>query len=219
MTLHVAADVTVPDDTTLGVNVVLHPGVVLGRGCTVQDGAVLGKPRLPGVRAGLDAAPATVLEDGASVGAGAIVVAGAVIRAGATVGDHALVREGVDLGPGSIIGHGGAIGPGVPIGAGCRLQNNAVVAPGTIVEDDVFAGPNLTITNDPRIGRGAPEELRGAALRRGCRIGAMVVLLPGVEIGAGATVAAGALVTRDVPPGALVMGSPARVVPGRDGAV
>ena len=56
-------------------------------------------------------------------------------------------------------------------------------------------------------------ELRGPVLRRGCRIGAGAVLLPGVEIGADAFVAAGAVVTRDVPPGALVVGVPARVVP------
>jgi acetyltransferase-like isoleucine patch superfamily enzyme len=70
----------------------------------------------------------------------------------------------------------------------------------------------VVLTNDPTAGR-RPEgmELRGATLRRGCRIGAGAVLLPGIEVGEEAFVAAGAVVTVDVPAGALVMGVPARV--------
>jgi acetyltransferase-like isoleucine patch superfamily enzyme len=71
----------------------------------------------------------------------------------------------------------------------------------------------VILTNDPTAGRRPPDmDLRGPTLRRGCRIGGGAVLLPGVEVGAEAFVGAGAVVTRDVPPGALVMGVPARVV-------
>jgi acetyltransferase-like isoleucine patch superfamily enzyme len=69
------------------------------------------------------------------------------------------------------------------------------------------------LTNDPTAGQRPPDmELRGPTLRRGCRIGAAAVLLPGVEVGEDAFVAAGAVVTRDVPAGALVMGVPARIM-------
>jgi acetyltransferase-like isoleucine patch superfamily enzyme len=84
---------------------------------------------------------------------------------------------------------------------------------GSIVEDDVFLGPGVVTTNDDAMGRhprGAP--LRGPVFRRACRVGGGVVLVPGVEIGEEAFVAAGALVTRDVPARAVVMGVPARVV-------
>ena len=91
------------------------------------------------------------------------------------------------------------------------MQTGAYVTAWSIVEDDVFIAPNVTVTNDPTAGRRPPDmELRGATLRRGCRIGAGAVLLPGVEVGEDAFVAAGAVVTQDVPPGVLVVGVPAR---------
>jgi acetyltransferase-like isoleucine patch superfamily enzyme len=83
----------------------------------------------------------------------------------------------------------------------------------SVVEDDVFIGPGVTTTNDDTMGRherGA--SLAGPTLRRACRIGGGAVLTPGVEIGAEAFVAAGAVVTRDVASRAVVMGVPARVV-------
>ena len=94
-----------------------------------------------------------------------------------------------------------------------RVQTNVYLTAFTVVEDDVFIGPGATTTNDDTMGRhpaGAP--LRGAILRRACRIGGGAVLTPGVEIGEEAFVAAGALVTGDVPARAVVMGVPARVV-------
>jgi acetyltransferase-like isoleucine patch superfamily enzyme len=101
----------------------------------------------------------------------------------------------------------------VSLGARVRLQTNVYVTAFSVVEDDVFVGPGATTTNDDTIARhAAGESLRGAILRRACRIGGGAVLTPGVEIGEEAFVAAGALVTRDVPPRAVVMGVPAQVV-------
>jgi acetyltransferase-like isoleucine patch superfamily enzyme len=81
------------------------------------------------------------------------------------------------------------------------------------VEDDVFVGPCAMTTNDDTMARlSQGTALRGATLRRACRIGGGAVLLPGVEIGEEAFVAAGAVVTSDVPARKVVMGVPARVV-------
>ena len=82
-----------------------------------------------------------------------------------------------------------------------------------MIEEDVFVGPGVTTTNDSTMSRHAPgEPLAGPTLRRACRVGGGVVLCPGVELGEEAFVAAGAVVTRDVPARAVVMGVPARVV-------
>ena len=81
----------------------------------------------------------------------------------------------------------------------------------SIVEDEVEIGAGVVTTNDDTIGRRPPDlPLAGARLRRGCRVGERAVLVPGVEVGAGATVAPDAIVTRDVPPGVTVAGAPAR---------
>ena len=94
-----------------------------------------------------------------------------------------------------------------------RVQTGVYLTAYSVVEDDVFVGPGATTTNDSTMSRHAPEyALEGAVLRRACRIGGGAILTPGVEVGEEAFVAAGAVVTRDVPPRAVVMGVPARVV-------
>lgn len=197
----------------IGQFVVIHPGVSLGDACVVQDGAVVGKEPILGPLSRAAGLPAgtTVLEDGCSIGCGAVLVRGCHIGAGAVIGDHALIREGAHVGAGSVIGHGGAVGAGVLVGRHVRIQNNVVLAPGTVIEDDVLCGPNVTTTDDAFDGR-REDGLRTTILRRGCRVAAGVILLPGVEIGTGAVVGAGSVVTRPVPPHTLAVGSPARVV-------
>jgi acetyltransferase-like isoleucine patch superfamily enzyme len=129
------------------------------------------------------------------------------------VGDQAYVRERALVGPGSVIGRGSVVDNDVSVGARVSVQTNVYLTAYSVVEDDVFVGPCAITSNDDTMSRHGPEyQLRGARLRRACRIGAGSVLVPGVEVGEEAFVAAGAVVTRDVPPGAVVMGVPARVV-------
>jgi acetyltransferase-like isoleucine patch superfamily enzyme len=99
------------------------------------------------------------------------------------------------------------------VGARVRVQTGVYLTAFTLVEDDVFVGPGALTTNDSTMARhGTEAPLGGAILRRACRVGAGALLTPGVEIGEEAYVAAGALITRDVPPRGVVMGAPARVV-------
>ena len=188
---------------------------MVGEGVRIQDGAVLGKPLALGPRstASRDAPPGLEVAEGAIICAGAVVVAGARVGVGAVVGDQAHVRERALVGEGSVVGRGSAVDNDVTIGARVRIQTNCYITAFSAIENDVFVGPGVTLTNDDTMARHGPDyALRGATLRRACRVGGGVVLCPGVEVGEEAFVAAGAVVVRDVPARAVVMGVPAREV-------
>ena len=114
------------------------------------------------------------------------------------------------IGADTVVGRGSAVDNDVIVGARVRIQTGVYLAAYSSVEDDVFIGPCAMTTNDQTMARPG-DDLRGATMRRACRIGCGAVLLPGVEIGEDSFVAAAAVVTRDVPPRTVVMGSPARV--------
>jgi acetyltransferase-like isoleucine patch superfamily enzyme len=204
---------TIGEGVSFGANVVVHDGVVLGDGVRVQDGVVLGKPAVlaPGSAAAGREAPALVVGEGAAICAQAIVFAGASIGPGAIVGDQSYVRERAVIGERTVVGRGSCVDNDVTVGARVKIQTNVYLTAFSVVEDDVFLGPCAMTTNDQTMARPG-EDLRGAILRRACRVGGGAVLLPGVEVGEEAFVAAGAVVTTAVPPRAVVMGVPARVV-------
>ena len=207
--------VELPEDAVLGGNVVIHAETLIGAGVRLGDNCVIGKPATLSARStapGGDPGIAS-LGNGVSVGAGAVVLAGAQIADGCVVADQAHVRERVELGPDSVVGRGASIENDVRLGARVKLQTGAYITAWSVVEDDVFVAPGVVLTNDPTAGRrGDNQELRGAVLRRACRVGGGAVLLPGVEVGEEAFVGAGAVVTRDVAPRTLVVGVPARAV-------
>lgn len=204
----------VGDGVAFGSGVVVHPGVTIGAGCVVEDHVVLGKPpRLAGRSSAKGEVGRLLLGERVTVCAGATVLAGATIGDGAIVGDQAFVRERTSVGPESVVGRGSAIDNDVVVGARVRIQTGVYMTAFSVIEDDVFVGPCAMTTNDDTMARhGGDYKLRGATLRRACRVGGGVVLTPGVEVGEEAFVAAGALVTRNVRARAVVMGVPARVV-------
>jgi acetyltransferase-like isoleucine patch superfamily enzyme len=148
------------------------------------------------------------------------VYAGARIGSGAIIGDQTQVRERSVVGPRSVVGRGSTVDFGARVGARVLIQTGVYVTGGSVVEDDVFLGPGVVTTNDHTMGRHPRgEALAGPVFRRACRVGGGAVLVPGVEIGAEAFVAAGAVVTRDVGEREVVIGVPARVlrrVPDKD---
>jgi UDP-2-acetamido-3-amino-2,3-dideoxy-glucuronate N-acetyltransferase len=206
--------VEIGEGVCFGAYVVVHAGTVIGAGCTIEDHVVLGKgPQLaPGSSAEGEAGRLR-LGEGVKVCCGAVVFAGAEIGEGSIIGDQSYVRERSRIGAGSVIGRGSVVDNDVRVGARVRVQTSVYLTAFTVVEDDVFVGPGASTTNDDTMNRhGEETPLRGATLRRACRVGGSVVLTPGVEIGEEAFVAAAAVVTRDVPPRAVAMGVPARVV-------
>jgi len=205
---------TLPQSADVGAHVVIHDGTQVGELARIQDGAVLGKPVVLGARskAPRDAPPPLRLGEGVTVGAGAVIAAGAVLGDRVLIGDQAHVRERATIGDGSLVGRGSAVDNDVVIGSGVRIQTGCYLTAFTVVEDDVFVAPGVTTLNDRTAGRRPEgEPLRGPVLRRGCRVGGAAVVLPGVVIGEDAFVGAGAVVTRDVAPGELVVGLPARI--------
>jgi len=213
--LLLGADVQLGEGVELGGNVVIHPGTRVGDRAVIEDGAVVGKQPLLGRRSSAPAEPASpaVIGEGAAILAGTVVFAGVELGPGAIVGDQAHVRERSSVGAGTVIGRGSAIDNDVGIGDRVRISTNCYLTAYSEVEEEAFIGPGVTTTNDhtmARLRRG--ETLAGARLRRACRIGGGVVLCPGVEVGEEAFVAAGAVVVREVPARAVVMGVPARQV-------
>lgn len=145
----------------------------------------------------------------------------AEIGDGSSVWELAQIREGARLGKGCVIGRGAYVGSGVRMGDNCKLQNYALVYEPAELGDGVFIGPAVVLTNDhnPRsvdpegtLKRGGDWEAVGVKIADGASIGARSVCVAPVEIGRWAMVAAGAVVTKDVPDFALVVGVPARQI-------
>jgi acetyltransferase-like isoleucine patch superfamily enzyme len=211
----VAHDAIIGTDVSVGAFAVIHGGVELGDGCVVEEGAVLGKqPRLrQGSSAGGKRSGKLVIEAGVTVCCGAVVYAGARIGPGVIVGDQVQIRERAVVGAGTVVGRGSAVDFDARVGERVLIQTGVYVTGGTVVEDDVFLGPGVITTNDHTMGRHGPgDPPQGPVLRRACRIGGGAVIVPGVEIGEEAFVAAGAVVTSDVAPRAVVIGVPGRAV-------
>ena len=200
---------TSPADPPSACGVILYPNVTLGEDCDLQPPCVVGKPprgagegeRPLAIGAGAVIRPFTTIYAGSTFGAGLQTGQGASIREDNHLGDD------VSVGTNAVLEFGNRIGSRVRIHSGCFLEL-------VTIEDDVFVGPNVVFTDDPHpMGCPRYQDCKGGpVVRRLARIGANSTILPGVEIGQGALVGAGSVVVHDVPAGAVVAGSPARVI-------
>ena len=157
----------------------------------------------------------------------AIIETSALIDSTASIGDgtrvwhNAQIRDGVVIGPNCIIGRDVYVGSGVQVGKNCKIQNNALVYEPAQIGDGVFIGPGVILTNDqyPRavnpddsIKSSADWIPAGVTIETGASVGAGAVCVAPIKIGAWAMIAAGSVVTRDIPPYALVAGVPAKQI-------
>ena len=143
--------------------------------------------------------PTADVEDGAQVGSGTKVWHLAHIRSSATVGSDCVIGRNVYLDAHAVVG------------SRVKIQNNESVYQGVTIEDEVFVGPCAVFTNDMRPrATNADWKITPTLVRRGASIGANATLICGIEVGEFAMIAAGSVVTKDVPPYTLVAGNPAR---------
>jgi acetyltransferase-like isoleucine patch superfamily enzyme len=195
---------------------VVHPGTVLAEGVKVLEHAVVGKqPSLsPRSTAKRDPLPPTEIGEGTIVSTGAIVFAGSRIGARVILGDQSCVRERVEVGDDVVIGRGVLVENDTTIGSLTKIQAMAYITAYSTLEEQVFVAPCVQTTNDNFMGRTERRHAltKGPTIRRGARVGGGAVLCPGVEIGEEAFVGAGAVVTKDVEPHAVVVGNPARKI-------
>ncbi|SMQ85541.1 UDP-2-acetamido-3-amino-2,3-dideoxy-glucuronate N-acetyltransferase [Devosia lucknowensis] len=149
--------------------------------------------------------PATIHES-------AYVDEGALIGEGSRIWHFSHIMPDAKIGRNCVLGQNVMVGPGVSIGDQCKIQNNVSLYNGVELEDGVFCGPSCVFTNviNPRAFLEKKEEFRITLVKRGASIGANATIVCGVTIGRFALIGAGAVVTRDVPDYALMLGVPAR---------
>lgn len=138
---------------------------------------------------------------------------GCEIGAGTKIWHFSHVMAGARIGERCNIGQNVVISPQVTIGNNVKIQNNVSVYTGVILEDDVFCGPSMVFTNvvNPRSHVSRKDEYRQTLVKRGASLGANCTVVCGHTIGAFAFVGAGAVITKDIPDYALVVGNPGRV--------
>lgn len=187
----------------------LYESVSIGEGAVLEDFCLIGVPPR-GVRDG---------ELHTHIGANAVIRSHTVIYAGNDIGanfqtgNKVNIRESNSIGDDVSIGTLSVVEHHVRIGNRVRIHSQAFIPEFSVLEEGCWVGPNVVLTNAKYPGSpGAKAALAGPIVRAGARIGANATVLPGVEIGANAIVGAGAVVVRDVPPGAVVVGNPARVI-------
>jgi acetyltransferase-like isoleucine patch superfamily enzyme len=193
----------------------IYGKTVIGKNTYIAENAVIGHPGKEEKELLLAGRFDEVA--GAHIGNNCIIRDYAVIYSNAKLGDHVqtghhiLVREYTTIGEHTLVGSGTIIDDRCKIGSHVSIQSMVYIPTNTTIEDNVFVGPRVCLTNDKYMGRGNIN-LSGPHIKQFARIGGNATILPGVTIGEDAVVAAGAVVTKDVPPYAVVAGVPARVI-------
>ena len=211
----IEANVTIGKGCKLGHHVVIREGTVVGDTVRIDDHASLGKHPMKAANSATtkeqELPPLTVGEL-CIVGTGVVLYRGAAIDAKVLMADLATIRENVTIGRGTIVGRGVTVENFCSVGRYCKLESECYVTAYSTLEDRVFVAPGVVTSNDNFVGRTQErfKHFKGVTVKKGGRVGAGTVTLPGVTIGEDALVAAGSTVTKDVEPRTIVMGKPAR---------
>lgn len=222
-------------DTVIGYYTVIEEGVKIGANCRISHHVVIHKDAVIRDNVRIDAQtvigklpmksvlsaltkekelPPAEIGEGALVGASVIIYRGCKIGPNVMVADFASLREDVIVGEATIIGRGVTVENRTTIGKRCKIETETYICAISTIGDGCFIAPEVTFTNDNFLGR-TKERFKyhkGVTMLKGARIGANSTVLPGITIEEDGLVAAGSIVTKDVPARTLVMGTPARQV-------
>lgn len=187
----------------------IYKNVKIGRGAEIGEYVVIGVPP----KGKKDGELKTVIGPKAILRSHTVIYAGNVIGAHFATGHGVLIREENEIGDHVSIGSHSIVEHHVKIGNGVRIHSSAFIPEYSVLEDHAWIGPHVVFTNVlhplcPEV----PKCIKGPYICSGAKIGANATLLPSITVGAMALVAAGSVVTRDVPPRAVVAGNPARIV-------
>jgi acetyltransferase-like isoleucine patch superfamily enzyme len=188
----------------------VHKNVSVGENAVIQESVHIGIPARKYLGMPEEKWPVTFIGDNAIVRAGSIIYCAVKIGNNFQTGHNVMIREEVTIGDNVLVGTNTVIDGTTRIGDHVSIQSCVYLPTYSTVEDYVFIGPGAVFTNDKYPIRVEPR-LAGPVIRRGATIGANATVLPGIEIGEGAVVAAGAVVTRNVPAWSLALGNPAVV--------
>lgn len=181
--------------------------VEIGKDVLVEEYCVIGG------FSGRGTPPITSIGDGAVIRSHTVIYAGNIIGKDFQTGNKANIRENNRIGDNVSIGTLAVVEHSVQIGNGVRVHSQAFIPEYSVLEDNSWVGPNVVLTNAKYpMTKAAKSNLRGPTIQKGARIGANSTLLPGVVIGRDSIVGAGSVVTRDVAPGTIVAGNPARFI-------
>ncbi len=217
----------IPDDVKLGHNVIIEDNVIIGEGSyidtnsIIRSGTTLGKNSFIGANCIIGEYQmdfclyrvyhehALFIGDGALVRSGSIIYTGSKIGTDFQTGHHVILREKSELGDHVSIGTLSDIQGNCRIGSYVRIHSSVFVAPDTSIEDFAWISPRVMLTNDPTP---PSDNMKGIVVRSFAVIAASAIILPGLEIDSDSLIAAGAVVTKDVPRYAVVAGNPGKVI-------
>jgi acetyltransferase-like isoleucine patch superfamily enzyme len=188
---------------------IIYKGVELGEGSVIEDYSIVGTPP----RGKKDGEVATIIGAGAVIRSHSVIYAGNIIGKNFQTGNKVNIREANRIGNNVSIGTLSVVEHHVEIADNVRIHTQVFIPEFSILEEGCWIGPNVVFTNAKYpLSPGVKDSLVGPTIKKGAKIGANSTLLPGVVIGENALVGAGSVVVDDVPPGAVVVGNPARVI-------